>query len=428
MALLLPAPPVGAAEGAAPPSEQAEKVEEPEAEDAVGRYIYWDRGINLTSPHDRVHLTIGGKIHYDLGTIDADDELQAAFPDLDGFHSGFRRLRVSLFGDWQDILEFRIEIDVADVGDIKDNWVRFLKGPILPHFMFGHLKEPFSLGALTSSDYTTFMEWSLPTRAFAPFRNIGAAASGTMRERRMTWAAGFFFNTGSFSDVGEATDRISESNGFNLTGRVTGLPHYEDDGRRLTHLGFSYSRGFRSEDEDDPSANFRTRPESRLTDDRLVETRALFNSGRDLIVLEAAWMSGPFSLQAEYFHTFVDAVKSVDFNGWYVFGSWIVTGENRRYSPSGGVFRGVRPEREFSFRKRNWGALELALRFSRVDLNDRGVRGGEEQNVTAGVNWYLTHKNRFMVNYIRARVKDRADPRIDDARADIIAARIQMSF
>jgi phosphate-selective porin OprO/OprP len=417
-----------AAEEAVSQEEKVVKAEDPEAEDAVGRHIYWEKGINLTSPGDKVHLTIGGKINYDFGTIDSDDELQAAFPDFEGLYSDFRRLRVSFLGDWTNVLEFKLEIDIADLGDIKDNWVRFLHGRYLPYFTFGHFKEPFSLDALTGGNYTTFMEWSLPTRAFAPFRNIGAAASGTMKEKRMTWAAGFFFNTGSFSDVGSGRDRISEANGVNLTARLTGLPHYEDDGRSLTHLGASFSLGVRNDDEDDPSSDFRTRPEVRLTDDRLVETGSLLNSGRNLVSLEAAWKNGPLSLQGEYFHSFIDAAEKLDFNGWYVFGSWIVTGESRRYSPSGGIFGGIRPKREFSLKKQQWGGLELALRLSRVDLNDRSVQGGIERNITVGLNWYLTSKHRFMVNYINARVKDRADPLIDDSRADIVAARIQISF
>jgi phosphate-selective porin OprO/OprP len=408
--------------------EKVVKAEEAKAEDAVGRHIYWDQGINLTSPGDKVHLTIGGRLHYDFGTIDAADELRAAFPDFEGFHGVLRRLRVTLLGDWTNVLEFKLEIDLADLGDIKDNWVRFLHGRYLPYFTFGYFKEPFSLDALTSGNRTTFMEWSLPTRTFAPFRNIGTAASGTMKEKRMTWAAGVFFNSGSFTDAGSGSDRLTDSNGFNLTARFTGMPHYRDKGRSLTHLGASFSYGVRSDEEDDPSADFRTRPELQLTDDRLVETGSLRNSGRNLVSLEAAWKDGPLSLQGEYFHSFTDAAGNLDFNGWYVLGSWIVTGESRRYSPSGGIFGGIRPEKEFSLKKQHWGGLELALRFSQVDLNDGAVRGGLERNITAGLNWYLTRKHRFMVNYVHARVKDRADPLIDDSRADLIAARIQMSF
>lgn len=63
----------------------------------------------------------------------------------------------------------------------------------------------------------------------------------------MTLAAGGFLNTGSFSDVGEASNRMSEANGYNLTVRVTGLPWYAEEGARLVHLGLSYSHGIRDD-------------------------------------------------------------------------------------------------------------------------------------------------------------------------------------
>jgi phosphate-selective porin OprO/OprP len=422
-------PGVFAEEGtsSAPPQPQ-EEVVEAEEQDTVGRYLYWEKGINLTGPRDKIHLTIGGRAHYDFGSVDANQELQEAFPDLEGIHGGFRRLGVIFTGDWRGILEFKLEMDATDVGDVKDNWVRFLQGRYLPAFLFGHFKEPFSLDALTAGNSSTFMEVALPTRVFAPFRNMGVSASGTLRKKRMTWSAGFFLNSGSFSDLGDASGKLSEANGGNLTGRVTGLLSYQDEGRRLTHLGLSYSRAIRDEKEEDPSANFRSRPEVFLTDDRLIDTRNLFNSGKDMVSLEAAWMNGPFSLQGEYFHTFIDGVKRLDFNGWYVFGSWVVTGEDRRYRPLSGRFKGVRPEEEFNFRKKKWGALELALRYSQADLNDKGILGGKERNVTVGLNWYLTEKYRFMVNYINAKVKDRFDPPVKDGTAEIIAARIQIGF
>jgi phosphate-selective porin OprO/OprP len=402
--------------------------EENDEQDSVGNYIYWDEGISLTGPEHHFDLKVGGKINYDLGYINADEELQAAFPDFDGSYDDFRRLSVSVFGHVWDMLEFKFEIDFANVRDVKDQWIRFTKGPILPYFTFGYMKEPFSLDMVTSSNYLTFMEPALPTRAFAPFRNIGASANGTWNEDQVTWAGGFFLNTGSYSNVGEAQDQISDANGFDLAGRVTYLPIYRNDGRELLHFGLSYLHRFRNADEDDPTTEFRTRPESRLTDDRLIDTSLVFDQGQNLISLEAAWMNGPFSIQGEYFHDFIDSESSLNFSGWYLQGSWFLTGETQKFQTSAGVFAGITPEKEFRFGESGWGALEIALRFSRVDLNDKYVKGGEERNITVGLNWYLRRKIRFMVNYINTKVEDRAEPYIDNGRADIIISRFQVNF
>jgi len=63
--------------------------------------------------------------------------------------------------------------------------------------------------------------------------------------------------------------------------------------------------------------------------------------------------------------------------------------------------------------------LELALRFSKVDLNYKYVRSGEERNITVGLNWYLKRKDRIIMNYINIYVED---------RADITISRFQINF
>jgi phosphate-selective porin OprO/OprP len=246
----------------------------------------------------------------------------------------------------------------------------------------------------------------------------------------MTAAAGVFLNTGSYGSDGQAKDRIENANGTNVTARVTGLPWYEEEGRRLLHLGLSCSRRFRDENKEDPSAELKTRPETGLTDDRLVNTGRIANRKQDLAVLEGGVLYGPFSLQGEYFTHLLDRVSGGDlsFSGWYASASWVVTGEHRRYDRDSGVFAGVKPRRAFAPRDGGWGAVELAVRYSAVDLNDRNVAGGRERNVTVGLNWYLLRGVRVMANYIRVGVKDRAVPKIDDARADIFVTRFQVNF
>ena len=71
----------------------------------------------------------------------------------------------------------------------------------------------------------------------------------------------------------------------------------------------------------------------------------------------------------------------------------------------------------------------MAARFSYIDLNSGTIRGGKEIDFTAGLNWYLTRKTRFMFNYIRAKVKDReTPPPVDSGHTDILQARFQIEF
>lgn len=228
--------------------------------------------------------------------------------------------------------------------------------------------------------------------------------------------------------MGEAQDQLSEANGSDLVSCITGVPLYESDGKKLVHLGLSYLHRFRDDNVENPTTQFRTRPESRLTDDRLVSTPLLYDQGQNLVCLEAAWMNGPVSIQGEYFHDFVDSAETFTFKGWYLQGSWVLTGEARKYRASTGVFTGITPHEEFNLRQSGWGAWELALRISEVDLNDTYILGGEEQNITLGLNWYLRHKIRFMINYVNVVVEDRADLLIYESEADIIMSRTQVNF
>ena len=458
---------VGGVQGDSPPLERSDStfdgwLKKPEegVEGPIGHtHYYWDEGFHIVSRGKNLELKIGGKIILDGGYIDADKELESAFPDLEGYGGDFRSLSVTASGTIRalsavneraetiekpvppgtdairpyatyDALEFKLEIDFANVREIKDIWLRFPKIPFLEYFTFGHMKEPFSLERSTSLTNITFMEWALPNEAFAPSRNIGIMFGNPVLDERMTLAGGGFLNTGSFSDAGDARNRLSEANGYNLTGRVTGLPWYGEGGKRLVHLGLSYSHGVRDDENEDDRVRFRARPESRITDERLVDTGLFFVDNVDLINPELAIVLGPFSLQGEYFHTFTDADGKDDpeFWGFYVYGSFFITGENRNYNRSRGMFARVRPRHNFRPLKGGWGAWELGLRYSYIDLNDEGSKGGKESNLTAGLNWYLSPNFRFMLNYIRARVKDREIPQLDSGRADIFQARFQIAY
>ena len=50
--------------------------------------------------------------------------------------------------------------------------------------------------------------------------------------------------------------------------------------------------------------------------------------------------------------------------------------------------------------RRKLGALELAARYSTVDLTDGWITGGEEDIITVGLNWYANPRVRIMANYL----------------------------
>jgi phosphate-selective porin OprO/OprP len=367
-------------------------------------HIYGKEGLRIDSPEKNFTMRINTSIMIDGGYISADEELAQAFPDLEGSEIDLRWLRVHGFGTIYDWGQFKVDVDFANIRDIKDNWIRFTKVPFIDHFTIGHMKEPISMEGWTGLKAITFMERALPVDAFWIGRNIGIRRHTTEMDGRLTWAVGAFLNTGSFSNFGDARNQISK---------------------------VSYSHLFRDTFETDTPSQLRARPESRLTDDRFVDTGKFLTDGGDIINPEFAMVTGPLSFQGEYFHVFHDASALGDPNFWgfYLYGSYFLTGEYRNYGRRSGTFFRLKPKQNFHPQKGGWGAWEVAARFSHVDLNGGAIRGGKEANFTAGLNWYLTRNTRFMFNYIRAKVKDReTPPSVDSGRAHIFQARFQIEF
>ncbi len=373
--------------------------------------VYWDDTLRLDSADDKFQLKLGGRLQNDWAFFSADREVENAVGALqDG--TEFRRARLYLSGTIYDHVEYKAQFDFAGAESaFKDTYVGIKDVPGLGTIRFGHQKEPFSLEELTSSKHLTFLERSLGN-VFAPSRNTGILIQNGAFDERVTWAAGVF------RDSDDAATSVRDS-GYNVTARLTGLPWYQDEGEKLLHLGIAYSR------QDSPlgAVRYRQRPESHLAL-HFVNTGVLFADSAHLLGLETALVNGRFSLQSEFMRSRLDAPAGPDpsFTGFYVEGGFFLTQDHRNYKTSSAAFDRVSPESNF-FEKsgRGRGAWELAARYSRLDLNDAGVRGGELNDFSFGVNWFLNPNTRWMWNYVFSDLDGVGD-------ANILQTRIQVEF
>jgi phosphate-selective porin OprO/OprP len=156
-----------------------------------------------------------------------------------------------------------------------------------------------------------------------------------------------------------------------------------------------------------------------------VDTGTFSADNVNLVGAEAAAVWGPASLQAEYMIAMVDSsvANDPDFSGYYVQGSYFLTGEHRNYKASSGKFDRVKPNKNFMGDDGGPGAWQLAARYSHVDLDDGAINGGELDCVTAGVNWYLNPNTRVMLNYVYA-----DSDKLYDGEANIFQTRFQIDF
>jgi phosphate-selective porin OprO/OprP len=107
----------------------------------------------------------------------------------------------------------------------------------------------------------------------------------------------------------------------------------------------------------------------------------------------------------------------------------VLTGEHRLYDRSTGIFDGVVPKANFSWSNGTWGAVELAAQLSTLDLDSGTLAGGRQRNVSLGLNWYLDPNTRMVFDYVHALVSARGyAPAVDEGRANIFQARLQLAF
>jgi phosphate-selective porin OprO/OprP len=293
------------------------------------------------------------------------------------------RGHVDLWRHWTYFVSYEYkgfdQISEAD-WNITDARVATEIGPRAGTLTLGRIKEPHSYEMVGDAANLPQHE-----RLLSPFfrsRNVGATLGNTYDEQRGTWTVGWFNDWW-------AEGRSYSGSGNDFAGRVTWLPVWGDEGARYVHLGASV-RYYAAVDD---QLRYKGKPASNVADD-FVDTGKLAGDHAWHTGLEALWTLRGYSVLAEYIRADV-STRDPDrptFDGWYVTGSWVVTGEHRPYDRKAGYARRVQPQG-------HWGAVELIARYGSVDLDDRGVQGGQMDGWWAGVNWWATRRLKASIGY-----------------------------
>jgi phosphate-selective porin OprO/OprP len=397
----------------------------------LGLHFYWKDGFNYEGgkrfelleeaaiPKPLKAVSLQGRIGIKL---DIDSAVFATHGDLPGFDSGveLRRARIYTQGNFLLLVPADFKVEFGIFGGSKfylnDFYIRFNRDQYVNYFgeirnkpfekylgldslQLGVFTPPMGLEALGSSENTDFLEVGSPTSAFAPGDRLGIQVAGSGLEKRLTWALGFF-SVSTDKETGDASKSIGRG-----IGRVTLLPWYKEEGTflQLLHLGASGSYVYSGTDQ----IRYQSRPESYLAPE-VVDTGDIPSSKAFIYGLEGAWVHGPYCLQAEYFQSFVNdnLENKLSFKGYYVYGTYFITGESRPYDRRNGTFGRVRPKENFSWKERKWGAWEVGVRFSHLDLNDGPVHGGRMNILTGGLNWSPNPFVRVMFNYLRQNISN----------------------
>lgn len=330
----------------------------------------------------------------------------------------FRRARLGMQGAGYDVYFYRFEIDFASPGQVikqvprvTDAYAEIRKLPF-GTLRMGEFRVPLSTERIMSANDLTFIERGLP-QAFNPARQLGIMAYNSTQNYFFSWYSDI--STWNATNQGQ---QFGKAGRVNLTQRFVFLPWYDEPsgGRYLFHIGGAYQY----QDVRNQTVSYSTTPEVSLNYGTASVIPKFISTGnittRDVQILqaEASTVLGPLSFQAEYYGVFVDPTVNrsntdLFFSGWYVYGSFFLTGENRVWNRDQAYYTSVKPFSNF-FRVRGSdgrviqgpGAWEIAARASQMNLSDRNIQGGLLNDFTLALNWYLTPQMRIMADYVYA--------------------------
>ncbi len=266
--------------------------------------------------------------------------------------------------------DYRLDIPIADSMKLS----------------LGKQKEPISMERIMTLINLPMQERSSVAEAFLPARNFGVHLSGNALDHRMSWAGGLFNNA---IDSGVSVDNGATA----VVGRLSWLPFISKNQTNLLHLALAARQ-----ENGNLGFLYRSKPEFNKSP-LFIDTGTGTADKTRQYNLEASWRRGPFWLAAEYVGTAVDSptLGALNFSGYYITASWILTGEMRDYLTKSGTFGPVPISR--SVYQNGKGAWEVAARWSSTDLNDGPVNGGEMDVLSFALSWWLSPIFNVNLNY-----------------------------
>jgi phosphate-selective porin OprO/OprP len=339
------------------------------------------------------------------------------------------------------------------------------------HLNVGVIEPSFMMEGTTSSKDLTWLERP-------EIENIAADSFGAGDSRRgielgwsktdvlwpgdnMAFDAAFTGGkTGSAAGHGNGGDEQSQ-----ILGRVAdrlwsdGISNFQIGGSAARVLYSGNAAGGGSQ-----TLRFRDRPEIRVDGTRLIDTGGIAAKSGNMFAADFEGNLQNFYLEGEYTHFSMDrqcgaiivannarcntttaVIDHPQFSGWTVGGSWILTGENKTYTPSGigetqAGFGAPVPSRPFSFSGDSWGTWEIAARYSDTNLNWNvnqvanggelaGILGGDQRIVDLALNWYLNRNERLMIddNIVNVHKGTAALPNRDGQSFNVVGVRLQFA-
>lgn len=387
----------------------------------------------LTSPDGRYTIALRALVQADAGHYSqaaqgppatdfrrgsqgatANRETNAAGDLSDGAY--FRRARLGIEGTFNRDWGYRFVAEFAGSGAegparINDAWISYT-GFAPFTVQAGAFSPPANMDDGTAPDDTLFVERASASELSRTLGGADGRLGIALKAATARWMGSVTFTSRTVNDA-----EVNDSQAA-VVARFGHLLATSDDYN--IHIGANGTYVFSPADQGLPTTpryaiRLRERPEFRLDSTRLIDTGSIdaahaYNAGlefgaqyRNLYVQgETLW----FGIERRA----PTALSDPTFFGFYLQGSWVLTGEPHRYNMATGSFQSPRPYAPITS-SGGLGAWELAVRYSDIDLNYHegvalaatpadGVRGGEQKIWSVGLNWYPNANLRVMLGYL----------------------------
>lgn len=371
--------------------------------------VYLKDGLRFRTKDGSFEARIGGRFLGHVRTVfdRPDDDVAAPFRSVP--NTAFvRQARFEMEGTYAKEWGFKVQTDFGSgginqttgvaggnaTGTLRDAFVEWKKHKEF-QLRLGQFFEPISQEDMTSTRFIDFVERS-PLNRLMPGREIGLQASGMLFDDVLSYAVMALNGGALLNDQGRAVVDREDEKELAVLLRVTPFRNSGQDFLKGLRVGVGASVG----SVDELGAAGLDLVSTELSILWLDSTAGTFNGRRTRINPQLSWPIGPFCLSAEYLLREDELVDGslegeVESSGWYVAASYVLTGEDKK------------PEARI-VPKGDWGAVELAVRFANVTVDnavDAGiaVAAGNAEEVstfTAGVNWWITRYVRVSVNAV----------------------------
>lgn len=403
-------------------------------------------GFRMSSADGKHEVRLRGATQGDARFFVEDDNYKST----DRFE--VRQARVWIEGKVFNDIYYKIMPDFAAGGNIlPDAYLDYAYTPAA-QLLVGKFKTPISLERLQGDSDGTFLERAFPTY-LASNRDAGIEIHGAFGAPgyKAEKVAGpldtknfFQYQLGVFNGSGDDGSPNNDGKDGNdrkeFAGRVFAFPfqHSGYDWLEGLGIGIAGSMG----DAMKETISKQATPIGRGTYLDYANTLAGFTTpvsdgSTYRVYPQAYWYAGPFGFIGEYvisrqnLSSFkgTQAVNVEQINSaWNVTASYVVTGEDNSFS-------GVKPFAPFNPFEGHWGALQLAARWSELDVDDSTFQIIDPNKAathatawTLGANWFLNTYALIRADYEQVSFDGGAANGENRPTEQVFATRFQLSF